>query len=137
MVLFDVARERKWLGKKSGRGFYIYDETKRRRHRSAAPRGNVDLLGVLGQHSHWVALDADSIQRRLVTPMVNEAQRALQEGVTDSAETIDLASVLGLGLAPFRGGIMQFAKQSQPPVAAPSAAEVRNPEGKAVVHAHV
>jgi 3-hydroxyacyl-CoA dehydrogenase/enoyl-CoA hydratase/3-hydroxybutyryl-CoA epimerase len=41
--------------------------------------------------------------------MVNESARALEGGVTDSADSIDLATVLGLGLAPFRGGIVQFA----------------------------
>ena len=50
------------------------------------------------------------IQRRLVQPMIDAAKSALAEGVTDSAETIDLAVVLGTGLAPFRGGIMQFAQ---------------------------
>ncbi len=51
----------------------------------------------------------EAIAWRLVLPMVNEAARVLQENVTDSTETIDLATVLGLGLAPFRGGLIQFA----------------------------
>ena len=41
--------------------------------------------------------------------MVNEAARLLAEGVTDSADTVDLATVLGLGFAPFRGGLAKFA----------------------------
>src|SRR5947209_11284647 len=49
------------------------------------------------------------IQWRLVLPMINEAARLLAEGVTDSTEVIDLATVLGTGLAPFRGGIAHFA----------------------------
>ena len=51
----------------------------------------------------------DDIQWRLVLPMVNEAARLLAEGVTDSADAVDLATVLGLGFAPFRGGLAQFA----------------------------
>jgi len=35
--------------------------------------------------------------------------RVLEEGVTDSTDAIDLATVLGLGLAPFRGGLARFA----------------------------
>ena len=54
------------------------------------------------------ASDSDR-QSRLVLPMVNEASRLLEEGVTDSTDAIDLASVLGLGLAPFRGGLAHFA----------------------------
>ena len=41
--------------------------------------------------------------------MVNEAARLLEEGVTDSTDAIDLATVLGTGLAPFRGGLANFA----------------------------
>jgi len=40
---------------------------------------------------------------------VNEAARLLEEHVTDSTDTIDLATVMGLGLAPFRGGIVNYA----------------------------
>src|SRR5205085_12510979 len=49
------------------------------------------------------------IQWRLVLPMVNEAAKLLAEGVTDSTDVIDLATVLGTGLAPFRGGLAHFA----------------------------
>jgi 3-hydroxyacyl-CoA dehydrogenase/enoyl-CoA hydratase/3-hydroxybutyryl-CoA epimerase len=106
IAAFDMARERKWMGKKSGQGFYIYDA---KRRRSTSPHANLELVKVLGSGSHWQALDADSIQWRLVLPMVNESARVLEEGVTDSPDAIDLATVLGLGLAPFRGGIVQFA----------------------------
>ena len=54
-------------------------------------------------------IDPDAIQWRLVLPMTNEAARVLDEGVTDSTDAIDLATVLGLGLAPFRGGLARFA----------------------------
>ena len=50
----------------------------------------------------------EEIQWRLILPMVNEAARALSEGVTDSADDIDLATALGLGFAPFRGGLAAF-----------------------------
>jgi 3-hydroxyacyl-CoA dehydrogenase/enoyl-CoA hydratase/3-hydroxybutyryl-CoA epimerase len=33
----------------------------------------------------------------------------LEDGVTESTDAIDLAMVMGTGLAPFRGGIVQFA----------------------------
>src|SRR5438046_6276939 len=49
------------------------------------------------------------VQWRLVLPMVNEAAKLLAEGVTDSTDVIDLATVLGTGLAPFRGGLAHFA----------------------------
>ena len=40
--------------------------------------------------------------------MANEAARLLEEGVVDSTDAIDLATVLGTGLAPFRGGLAHF-----------------------------
>ena len=63
-----------------------------------------------------MAMDRAAMQRRLVQPMIDAAVKLLEEGVTDSPETIDLATVLGLGLAPFRGGLMQFAA-AEPPAA--------------------
>ena len=122
--MFKAAREKKWLGKKNGRGFYVYQDHKHRGLGKAVV--NEELVGVLsstpknpglrdthstssGQASDTGVGGDEAIQWRLVLPMVNEAARSLEEGVTDSADTIDLAMVLGTGLAPFRGGIMQFA----------------------------
>src|SRR2546423_8687576 len=50
-----------------------------------------------------------AMQWRCVLPMVNEAAKLLSEGVTDSTDVVDLATVLGTGLAPFRGGLAHFA----------------------------
>jgi hypothetical protein len=41
--------------------------------------------------------------------MADEARIVLKEGVVDSPDVIDLATVLGLGFAPFRGGLARFA----------------------------
>jgi 3-hydroxyacyl-CoA dehydrogenase/enoyl-CoA hydratase/3-hydroxybutyryl-CoA epimerase len=110
---FDQAMQQRWLGKKTGRGFYIHGGK-----RGAAAVVNDELVQTLtgGTPPAVTSEDEaanntlrDSIQWRLVLPMVNEAARALAEGVTDSSDTIDLATVLGTGLAPFRGGIVQFA----------------------------
>jgi hypothetical protein len=46
---------------------------------------------------------------RLVDPMADEARRVLAEGVVDSADTLDLATVLGIGFPGFRGGLATFA----------------------------
>ena len=53
-------------------------------------------------------------QWRLVLPMVNEAARLLAEGVTDSTDAVDLATVFGTGLAPFRGGLARSAERPAP-----------------------
>ena len=105
-----VALERGWLGRKSGRGFYHYPangKTKR-------PTVNTKLTQTLAKANRSngrasQANDADTADR-LTMPMINEAARLLTEGVTDSTDTIDLATVLGLGLAPFRGGLVHHAE---------------------------
>ncbi len=106
--MFELATKNRWLGKKRRRGFYMYKEAKPRGLKVASP--NKALLKTLNEAEHPEAEFTDeSIQRRLVLPMVNEAAKLLEEHVTDSADTIDLATVFGLGLAPFRGGIIQYA----------------------------
>jgi len=122
------AIERGWLGRKSGRGFYVYKKPgKGAKREAAASEVNDEMTalvrGSAGAHSphnghpasngngsaRAAAEKDETIQWRLVLPMVNEAARLLEEGVTDSTDAIDLATVLGTGLAPFRGGLATFA----------------------------
>ncbi|HWE93605.1 MAG TPA: 3-hydroxyacyl-CoA dehydrogenase family protein, partial [Tepidisphaeraceae bacterium] len=102
----DTAVKRGWLGKKSGRGFYAYTGNK-----PTKPQVNADLVRMLAA-SHAsplaVAEEPEETAWRLVLPMVNEAARLLEEGVVDDADAVDLAMVLGAGLAPFRGGLVHF-----------------------------
>jgi 3-hydroxyacyl-CoA dehydrogenase/enoyl-CoA hydratase/3-hydroxybutyryl-CoA epimerase len=106
IAALDRAAQQRWLGRKSGRGFYVHDS----RHHTRVPDLNQDLAAVLSGGRQTAAPDADALQRRLVMPMVNECARVMAEGITDSLDTVDLATVLGLGLAPFRGGIAQVAR---------------------------
>ena len=41
--------------------------------------------------------------------MFNEATRCLEEQIVDSAETLDLAMIMGTGFPPFTGGICKYA----------------------------
>ncbi len=94
-----------WLGKKSGRGFYIHGSKKGQK-----PVVNSELTTLLAEPTSSILdLDHSRIAWRLVLPMVNEAARLLEEGVVENTEAIDLAMVLGTGFAPFRGGLARFA----------------------------
>ncbi|HEV8605423.1 MAG TPA: 3-hydroxyacyl-CoA dehydrogenase NAD-binding domain-containing protein [Tepidisphaeraceae bacterium] len=97
-----TALSKKWLGKKSCQGFYIHSKKK-----GVQPKLNDELAAMLVTRKGVTHTD-EEIERRLLLPMVNEAVRLLSEGVTDSADTIDLATVFGLGFAPFRGGLAHF-----------------------------
>ena len=134
IATFERALPNKWLGKKSGRGFYQHDARKRRK-KQVEPQVNGELIATLTGGKVIASPNWESIASRLVQPMIGEANGALAEGVTDSPETVDLAVVLGTGLAPFRGGILQFAELSRKarvetapapihPQAAPISAEV-------------
>lgn len=91
------------LGKKTGRGFYQHPVGK---GRSTLCRD----LGRFQLGQACIALEDADIVDRLVLLMVNEGWRCLEEGVVGSEEELDLATVLGTGFAPFRGGLMSHAK---------------------------
>lgn len=106
----DQLGDRGWLGRKSGRGFYEYKGRKAAKGRKL-PNGQLaELIRSGNAFEPAGKLDDAAIVDRLVLPMVNEAARLLDEGVTDSTDMIDLGTVFGLGLAPFRGGLIQYAQ---------------------------
>ncbi|OYW74568.1 MAG: hypothetical protein B7Z37_17055 [Verrucomicrobia bacterium 12-59-8] len=84
------------LGKKTGQGFYRYDE----RGREIVPATHSDLP----KH--------ESIQTNLALLISQEAMRCLKEGIARNADDIDLAMVLGTGYPPFRGGPITFARDT-------------------------
>jgi 3-hydroxyacyl-CoA dehydrogenase/enoyl-CoA hydratase/3-hydroxybutyryl-CoA epimerase len=86
------------LGKKSKKGFYLYDG-KKKRVNSQALQGQISLRSVS---------DEDAV-KRLIYIMINEAARCLDEKVIDSAATVDIGMIMGTGFPPFRGGLLHYA----------------------------
>jgi 3-hydroxyacyl-CoA dehydrogenase/enoyl-CoA hydratase/3-hydroxybutyryl-CoA epimerase len=84
------------LGAKTGRGFWIHRGGKREPNRADLPP------------SGRAPGDA-AIVERLLSGMVNEAARCLAEGVAAERDHLDLATVLGAGFPPFRGGVARWA----------------------------
>ena len=87
------------LGKKSGEGFYIY--TGRQKKVSNNVRKMCKKTAF--------TLNDDITLKRLIYVMINEASRCLEEGVVDSASTIDVGMIYGTGFPPFRGGLLRYA----------------------------
>lgn len=83
------------LGKKSGQGFYRYENG-----REIPPPTHNRLP------SH------ECIQSKLALLLSQEAMKCLKEGIARSADDIDLAMVLGTGYPPFRGGPITFARDT-------------------------
>lgn len=105
----DQILERGWLGRKTDRGFYNYPP-RAPRATVAPPTVNNELVTLLGgARAAASAKDTPSVLGRLVLPMGNEAARLLSEGVADSTDAIDTATLLGMGFPAFRGGLAAHA----------------------------
>lgn len=89
------------LGKKSGKGFYLYDE--KGKHTEVNPQMKTFLP------SNKKKMDEVEIQLRLFLPMINEAAMILDEKIVPQAMDVDLGLIFGIGFPPFRGGLLRYA----------------------------
>jgi 3-hydroxyacyl-CoA dehydrogenase / enoyl-CoA hydratase / 3-hydroxybutyryl-CoA epimerase len=88
------------LGRKSGSGFYRYEQGHKKGPDPAVPQ----LLGV----RELDTADATMVERRLVYAMVNEAAMAWSDGVVRSSRDGDIGAVYGIGFPAFRGGPLRM-----------------------------
>jgi 3-hydroxyacyl-CoA dehydrogenase/enoyl-CoA hydratase/3-hydroxybutyryl-CoA epimerase len=92
------------LGRKGERGFYRYQEGKEK---------GVDesIYAELGDSvpAERREFEARTIRERTILAMINEAARALEDGIVSSAGEVDLAMITGTGFPPFRGGLLRYA----------------------------
>ncbi len=95
-----------WLGKKSGQGFYVY-ENGRKGKPTVWPETQSALAPINAPDTFATGLSLTEL--RLVLPLINEAARCLEEHIAAEAWMVDLAMVLGTGFAPFRGGPLKLA----------------------------
>jgi len=91
-----------WLGRKSGRGFYVYSGKGK-----TAPNPEMNSL-ILGRDA--ASLNRHELQQRLALLIINEAARCVEERIASTPEMIDFAMVMGTGFAPFRGGPLRYAE---------------------------
>jgi 3-hydroxyacyl-CoA dehydrogenase/enoyl-CoA hydratase/3-hydroxybutyryl-CoA epimerase len=81
------------LGRKSGQGFYRWENGKAVKPASESSAAN------------------EEIQDRLILPMVNEAVACLHDGVVSDDDLLDAGVIFGTGFAPFRGGPVNYARE--------------------------
>lgn len=94
----------KRLGAKTGWGFYLHPKGRKNK-----PTLSSDLASYQQQDTAHSMSD-EAIVDRLILSMVNEAARCMEESVTATATDLDLATVFGMGFAPFRGGLLHYAE---------------------------
>ncbi len=85
--------ERKDLGRKSGQGFYAWQDGKAIKPESGAADIPADIVD------------------RLILPMVNESVACLADDIVRDADLLDAGVIFGTGFAPFRGGPLQYARE--------------------------
>ncbi|MEO6967718.1 MAG: 3-hydroxyacyl-CoA dehydrogenase NAD-binding domain-containing protein [Rhodanobacteraceae bacterium] len=82
-------------GKKDSEGFYVWKDGK-------PVKPAVD--------AHYRA--PEDLQDRLILPMLNEAVACLADRVVDDADLLDAGVIFGTGFAPFRGGPIQYIRDT-------------------------
>jgi 3-hydroxyacyl-CoA dehydrogenase / enoyl-CoA hydratase / 3-hydroxybutyryl-CoA epimerase len=82
----------KKFGKKTGEGFYVWQNDKPVKPPATGQRA------------------PDDLQDRLVLPLVNEAVAVLRQRIVEDADLIDAGVIFGAGFAPFRGGPLEYAR---------------------------
>jgi 3-hydroxyacyl-CoA dehydrogenase/enoyl-CoA hydratase/3-hydroxybutyryl-CoA epimerase len=82
------------LGRKTGKGFYVW-----RNGKAVKPP-----LSSVGPRV------TDEMIDRLILPMSNVCVTCLREGIVDNADVVDGAMIFGTGYAPFRGGPLNYAR---------------------------
>jgi 3-hydroxyacyl-CoA dehydrogenase / enoyl-CoA hydratase / 3-hydroxybutyryl-CoA epimerase len=81
------------LGRKSGEGFYRWQDGKAQKEDASHAPVPPDLSD------------------RLILPMLNEAVAILRAGTIEDADLLDAGAVFATGFAPFRGGPLQYARE--------------------------
>ncbi|WP_323760402.1 3-hydroxyacyl-CoA dehydrogenase NAD-binding domain-containing protein [Maricaulis sp.] len=103
----DVLCERDRRGQKTGRGFYDYDENRRRSPSQEVEAVIAAFVAKSGQAPQ--SLSAEDIRNRLLFPMINEGARILDEGMAQRASDIDTVWINGYGWPAYTGGPMFWA----------------------------
>jgi len=80
------------LGRKSGRGFYVYDK------KGKPDRGRISLEPA----------ELDRLGQDLIEPLLDEAERARDQGIVADGDLVDAGTIFGTGFAPFTGGPLHY-----------------------------
>ncbi len=92
------------LGRKNGRGFYLYDSAGKEKSVDESVYVDLALLQPKDPLTEKECLERGIFQ------MINEGARALVEDhIVEKPQDVDLAMIMGTGFPPFRGGLLRYA----------------------------
>jgi len=94
------------MGRKNKRGFYTYDEKKKRVDES--------VYALLPHGKDRKQLDRQEMAERCSLQFVNEALHCLGEGILRSPRDGDVGAIFGLGFPPFLGGPFRYVDTQGP-----------------------
>ncbi|MEK6743209.1 MAG: 3-hydroxyacyl-CoA dehydrogenase NAD-binding domain-containing protein [Nitrospirota bacterium] len=103
-LLEDLYKEG-YLGKKNGKGFYLYSGGKRGKQNPLVAA----MAGKRGGARRPVP--EQEIVERAVFLMIKEAALCLEDKIIDRVDHLDAALIFGIGFPPFRGGLMRYAEK--------------------------
>jgi 3-hydroxyacyl-CoA dehydrogenase / enoyl-CoA hydratase / 3-hydroxybutyryl-CoA epimerase len=84
------------LGRKTGRGFYVWQKGRARKGRAG---------GVTPE-----------LTEKIIAPYLKEAQAVVAEGIVADADLADAGLIFGTGFAPFRGGPLHYLATLRPEI---------------------
>jgi 3-hydroxyacyl-CoA dehydrogenase/enoyl-CoA hydratase/3-hydroxybutyryl-CoA epimerase len=99
----EILIAKKRLGKKVKKGFYHYRDA--RKKNTIDPSIYTDLA--ITPHAH---VDEKDIIQRCLQPMLEEAQRCLEDNIIGCARDGDIGAVFGIGFPAYLGGPFQYMK---------------------------
>ena len=82
------------LGKKTGKGFYVWEKGKPKRTKTDT-----------GQYA------LEEITESLMQPYFDACEAALADGIVEDADVLDAGMIFGTGFAPFLGGPLHYLQQ--------------------------
>lgn len=93
------------LGQKSGKGFFSYENPKKK----GTPDPELSQFVEPYRKDSQKDFSGAEITNRLFLPMLLEATRVIEAGIVRDVRDVDLGLIFGLGFPPFKGGLLHWA----------------------------